>query len=261
MAFVLGGDMGAERTDELQGYDADSGEWIKLIYPKKASNISVCTNGNTVYTFGGKQSGIGLAHIQECYSYSYEENSWKDLPKLTLDNLRYDAVSFVSNDEIYLIGGVNLNSVVTDTIYSYNINTNTDWKPHGKFPAHIKNGIALTNGENVYVGLGDKGANESDFGLWTSSGDFQTWVKLDAELPGVMGNVSSGVIYNNSIYVIDDFDIIWQYDIAKDEWYKRSTCSLGSKNNKLYVLNDTIYILGMNYFVKKLMTYDPSWDN
>lgn len=259
MAFVLGGDMGSKRTNELQGYNADQGEWKQFFpYPKEASNISVCTSGDTVYAFGGKQSVVGQTQIQECYLYSSDENEWKELTTLVGANIRYDAVSFVSDNEVYLIGGVNLNSVVTDTICSFDINTKI-WKEYGKFPAHIKNGIALMNGENVYVGLGDKGTNESDFGLWTSSGDFKTWDKID--LPSVMGNVSSGVIYNNSIYVIDDFDIIWQYDISGEEWYKRSTCSLGSKNNKLYVLNDTIYILGMNYFTQKFMTYDPSWDN
>nr|WP_129733654.1 kelch repeat-containing protein [Parabacteroides goldsteinii] len=260
MAFVLGGDMGSARTGELQGYDAEQGKWIPLAnYPQAASNISVCTSGNTAYTFGGKSSSIGLAHIKDCYSYSFEENNWNQLSELTGDNLRYDAVCFASDNKAYLIGGINLNSVITDTICAYNIGTNT-WESHGKFPVPIKNGIALTNGEKAYVGLGDKGLNESDFGLWTSSDDFTSWVKL-AKPEGRMSNVSSGVIYNNSIYVIDDFDTIWQYAIDEDKWYQRSSCSLGTKNNKLYVLNDKIYVLGMNYLTKKLMTYDPSWDN
>lgn len=260
IAFILGGDLGDKRTNELLGYNASQQVWKPFkAYPIEATNISVCTSGNTVYAFGGKQSVVGQVQIQNCYSYSSSENDWKELKKLEGDNIRHDAVSFVSDNKVYLIGGVNLNSIVTDTIFCYDIDTDT-WKNANKFPHRLKSGIALMNGDNVYIGLGDRDADDKGVGLWTSSVDFSTWYEL-AEPPALMGNVSSGVIYNNSIYVIDDSDIIWQYDIEGNEWHKRSTCSLRTKNNKLYVLNDSIYILGMDYFTKGLVTYDPSWDN
>lgn len=257
-AYVLGGDKGATRSDELWGYNADQGVWKDFApYETPTMGISVCTNGNMVYTFGGKE----LRSISySCNSYNAINNAWTPLKKLEGENVRSDAASFVYDNKAYLIGGTNLHSSATDTIFYYDIQTDT-WHDFGRFPVAFSNGIALTNGNNVYVGLGN--TNGTDRGLWVASdGDFsnESWVRTK-DPRADMSNVSTGVIYNNSIYVVDDFGIVFQYDIANDEWYKRSKCSDRARNFKIYVLNDTIYILGLDRYANVFMTYDPSWDN
>lgn len=257
-AFILGGDFGSTRTNELIGYNADNNVWMKYSsYDKEATNISVCTNGNTVYALGGRQSGFGQNGIlRTCYSYS--GNTWEQFEEeLVGENIRYDAVSFISNDKIYLIGGVNLNSALTDTIFYYDMNAKT-WNGSSRFDVAFSGGIALMKDGNAYVGLGNK---PSECGFFTSSGDFKDWTSLETP-PGLMNKVSTGVVYNDNIYVIDDSGIIWQYNLTENKWYQRSTCPPEKiKNFKIYVLNDMIYILGMDYFNTTLMTYDPSWDN
>lgn len=260
-AFILGGDFGSTRTKELIGYNADNNVWMQYrSYDKEATNISVCTNENTVYALGGRQSGFGQNGIlRTCYSYSYSDNTWNEIDggELVGENIRYDAVSFVSNDKIYLIGGVNLNSALTDTIFYYDMNAKT-WSGSSRFDVAFSGGIALMKDGNAYVGLGNK---PSECGFFTSSGDFKDWTSLETP-PGLMNKVSTGVVYYDNIYVIDDSGIIWQYNLTEDKWYQRSTCLPEKiKNFKIYVLNDMIYILGMDYFNTTLMTYDPSWDN
>ena len=76
-----------------------------------------------------------------------------------------------------------------------------------------------------------------------------------------MDNVSSGIIYNRSIYVIDESGVMWQYDIDNDEWHQRYAYSKGSKNYELFMLNGVVYILSLDYYQKTLVTYDPAWDN
>ena len=76
-----------------------------------------------------------------------------------------------------------------------------------------------------------------------------------------MGNVSTGIIYNRSIYVIDDYGVIWQYSLDENVWYQRSTCPGKSKNFEIFILDDTVYILGLDIFANEFMTYDPTWDN
>lgn len=257
-AYVLGGDKGATRSNELWGYNADQGVWRDFTpYGTQAMGISVCTDGNNAYAFGGK--GVGKVS-NLCYAYNTYNNEWISLKEMDGENVRFDAVSFVYNDYAYVIGGKNLNSTLTDTIFYYDISANT-WHDLSKFPVAFSNGVALTNGDNVYVGLGNK--DESERGLWVASGgDFsnESWTPL-AALPDAMSNVSTGVIYNNSIYVVDDFGVIWQYNIDGDQWYKRSKCSDRARYFKIYVLNDTIHILGLDRYTNIFMTYDPSWDN
>lgn len=257
-AYVLGGDKGATRSDELWGYNADQGVWKDFApYETHAMGISICTSGNTAYAFGGKEIR-GISHF--CYSYNAISNEWTPIKGLEDENARCDAASFIYDNKAYLIGGTNLHSSATDTIFYYDIHADT-WYDFGKFPVAFSNGIALTNGNNVYVGLGN--TNGTERGLWVATdGDFSndSWEPL-AGLPDAMSNVSTGVIYNNSIYVVDDFGVVWQYDIGGDQWYKRSKCSDRARNFKIYVLNDTIYILGLDRYTNIFMTYDPSWDN
>lgn len=257
-AYVLGGDKGATRSDELWGYNADKGVWKDFApYETHAMGISVCTSGNTAYAFGGKEIR-GISRF--CYSYNAISNEWTPIKGLEGENARCDAASFIYDNKAYLIGGTNLHSSATDTIFYYDIQADT-WYDFGKFPVAFSNGIALTNGNNVYVGLGN--TNGTERGLWVATdGDFSndSWEPL-AGLPDAMSNVSTGVIYNNSIYVVDDFGVVWQYDIGGDQWYKRSKCSDRARNFKIYVLNDTIYILGLDRYTNIFMTYDPSWDN
>ena len=251
-AFVVGGDLGPSRTDELYGYSAVNNEW-KLFesYGVKAMNMAACTVDNTAYLFGGNTYA---KNITDCYSYN--NNVWTSLVSLENDNIRSKAVCFSFGDFIYLIGG-NINNLPTDTICYYDIKNNT-WNSFGKFEKTITDGIALTFEDNVYVGLGEKTENR---GLWKASGgDFANWEPLK-EPEGKMGNVSTGIIYNRSIYVIDEYGVIWQYSLDENVWHQRSTCPGKSKNFELFVLNGTIYILGLDYYTKDLMTYDPSWDN
>lgn len=260
-AYVLGGNKGASRSNELWGYDADQGVWGENTpYEFEAIGISVCTdNRNTAYAFGGKEVGPVLPN---CYSFSADNTGWNLLAELEGANKRYDAVSFVFDNKAYLIGGRYSNNTLTDTIFYYDIQADT-WHDFGKFPVAFSNGIALTNGNDVYVGLGNQ--NESGRDLWVATnGDFSkdSWTPLTG-LPADMDNVSTGVIYknNNSIYVVDDYGFVWQYSINDGAWSKRSKCSDRARNFKMYVLNDTIYILGLDSYTNIFMTYDPSWDN
>ena len=251
--FVLGGDVGNSRTNELYGYRASNNMWKQFeSYEVEVMNMAVCTNENTAYVFGGNTL---TQNITKCNSY--KDNVWTPLAPLENGNVRNKAAAFYYNDYIYLVGG-NINSIATDTICSYDIKNNK-WDDFGNFIEPLSNGIALVFEDNVYIGLGDKLANR---GFWKSNGsDFKTWEPLVEELPGKMGSVSTGVIYKRNIYVVDEFGVIWQFSIDDKEWYQRSTCSGKSRNFDIFVLNDTIYILGLDIYANDFMTYDPSWDN
>lgn len=254
-AFVVGGDVGSSKTNELYGYNPTYNEWKSFDpYPIKAMNMAVCAKGDTAYLFGGNTNSLTTG-ITDCYSYT--DNEWTALTPLSGGNIRSKAVCFPYEDRIYLIGG-NTNNIPTDTICYYNL-TDSTWNNYGKFETPVTDGIALVSDSGeVFVGLGEKIPGR---GLWKAAdGKFDIWTDL-SELPDNMGNVSSGVIYGRNIYVIDDYGVIWQYDIDGDEWHQRYAYSKGCKNYELFMLNETIYILSLDYYQKTLVTYDPTWDN
>ncbi len=253
--FVVGGDVGSSKTNELYGYNHTYNEWKSFDpYPIKAMNMAACAKGDTAYLFGGNTNSLTTG-ITNCYSYT--DNEWTALAPLSGGNIRSKAICFPYEDNIYLIGG-NINNIPTDTICRYNL-TDSTWNSYGRFETPVTDGIALVSDSGeVFVGLGEK---ISGRGLWKATdGMFDVWTDL-AALPNNMGNVSSGIIYGRNIYVIDDYGVIWQYDIDGDEWHQRYAYSKGCKNYELFILNDVIYILGLDYYQKTLVTYDPTWDN
>ena len=254
--FVVGGDLGPSKTGELYGYNPTYNEWKTFEpYPVEAINMAVCAKGDTAYIFGGNTNSL-TKDITECYSYA--NNEWTALQPLEDGNIRSKATCFSYDDKIYLIGG-NRKGVPTDTICCYNTEENK-WSNYGKFETAVVGGVALVSDSgDVFVGLGEKATGR---GLWMAIAEegFDTWTSL-AKPSSMMGNVSSGVIYGRSIYVIDDYGIIWQYDMDGNEWHQRYAYSKGSKGYNMFMLDGVVYILSLDFYQKTLVTYDPTWDN
>lgn len=108
-AFVLGGLVGGDYTNNLYGYTPDGGEnnegiWAPLA--SHSSNIyggSVCSDGNSVYVIGGKSNS---GFITDVDSYSYNQWYPHSNMKLSGDMVGImNALSFVHNDSIIVLGG------------------------------------------------------------------------------------------------------------------------------------------------------------
>lgn len=257
-AFIVGGQLSSRYSNELYAYNPIT-RWQRFVdYNESLHRMSVCSKGNTAYVLGGRTS---VKMITTCASYVY--NRWENIQPLNDDMVCADAISFVYNDSIILLGGNAVNEALLDTIYRYDINAQT-WNGAGNFPVPIANGVALTYGDSVFVGLGN---SNGERGWWINTNgqwDKDNWTKL-ADLPTEMGNVSSGVIKDDLCYFIDNNGIIWQYNITEDKWYKCSKFIINKPivppEYRMFILNDIIYILVMNEVGETTFkTYDPIWD-
>ena len=273
-AFVLGGLVGGDYTNNLYGYTPDGGEnnegiWAPLA--SHSSNIyggSVCSDGNSVYVIGGKSNS---GFITDVDSYSYNQWYPHSNMKLSGDMVGImNALSFVHNDSIIVLGGEKAivgddrGVTVQDTIYRWN---GESWKGITDFPQLIKSGVALTTGDSVFVGLGyfskDSIKSYTNRELWlNSSGDWSEWKSLK-KAPDGMGVVSTGVIKDSCLYFIDNKGIIWMYNMDDDKWFKcsQSPSITNVPEYKIMKIGETIYILAINNFNKSsFVTYDPTWD-
>lgn len=270
-AYVLGGKVGDDYTNQLYGYSSELDAWTKLVsYEWNIEGGSVCTDGNSAYIIGGKAAG----NITEIYSYTY--NEWERRPSMKLRNDMVgtlNAISFVQNGSIVVIGGEKILTndsrglIVQDSIYYWE---DGDWNNANNFPIMIKGGIAITEGDSVIVGLGSistdsiSGNSSMNRKLWYSSGgDWNNWTEL-TEAPANMGKVSTGVIKNSCLYFIDDKAVIWMYSLNDNKWYKRSKWNSGVSDKpeyKIMIIGETIYLLAINNFGgSSFVTYDPTWD-
>lgn len=273
-AFVLGGKVGGDYTNNLFGYSPDGGDnsegsWAPLAsYSSNIYGGSVCSDGNSVYVIGGKSnSGI----ISDVYSYTYNQWTSHSYMKLTGDIVgTINAMSFISDNSIVVIGGEKTivgddrGVLIQDTIYSWD---GGNWNGVGDFPQLIKNGISITTGDSVIVGLGysseDSVNCDINRKLWlNTSGNWSVWKSLK-EAPSGMGYVSTGVLKDSCLYFVDNNGNIWMYNLDNSTWYKCSQ-SPGIANvpeYKIMKIGETIYILAINNFGKSsFVTYNPTWD-
>lgn len=197
----------------------------------------------------------------EFYKYKVSLNEWEILPPFP-GTPRWSAKATVqSNGAVtygYVIGGRTTKSFLNE-VWRYNIN-NGEWKQIENFPVSQYGGIVLSKNDTIFAGLGQTGESTSTKTLWISSGDMSTW-KEETEIPNLAGTISSGVILNDLLYVIDSNNRIWEYNIKQKVWTSKSTLGgYKDEGHSMMLLNGSIYI-GMSVFSSSMKKYDPAWDN
>ncbi len=266
--YILGGYSGTGYIKELYGYSPSVNKWAALSsYNENVYGASVCTQDDHVYSVGGRTNSKWFTEL-----YTYENNSWSSFASMDSKMECIFPTSFVYKDSIILIGGERAVTVpeskssmeVQDTIYRYDM-VNKEWIGCGNFPVPIKSGVSITSGDSVFVGLGSISKDNSyERGLWlNTSGNWEDWAEL-ADAPTGMGNVSSGILFKDCLYYIDNAGIIWRFSLATKEWSKMSSFPRKLDNPpvdyRIFLLDDTIYIFLINYYYSYLKIYDPLWD-
>lgn len=256
--YVVGGDLGGERSKEMFGYNVEADEWISMAdCPKAYSQMSTAVYGNQAYLLGGidKQT-IGA----DCQIYNLD-NNWSEPARYSLPEGRFGSVSFVYRDSLYVLGGSdgsnNMNKILRYDLSSLD----AGWEMIAEFPARQRGGIVQVVGDKVYAGLGEGGSGIRN-GFWESSDSLKIWNQIS--IPEKIGSVSSGVYdeRRNSFFMIDNNGKIWEYNLSSSEWTARSLLGYRMNNYHMFMLNGIIYILGQDlYYVNKFIMYNPIWDN
>lgn len=257
-AFIVGGDLGSERTDESYSYKPDVDEWTsEAPYIKSYSQMTACIKGDNAYIIGGTDNSIFATDVQIYIPFS---NTWATMAPLPEGAGRYDAVSFVYRDSVYVLGGVN-NNENSQELWKY---TGETWeKKTDKFPVSQQKGIALVANDKVYAGLGSSTGLKK--GFWVASDSLTAWESAPGSLPGNIGVVSSAVYYKNeqwdSFFMVDNNGKIWEYNLSNSQWIEHATTLQRMNNYHMFILKDKIYILGQDRFENNFfMMYDPVWD-
>lgn len=251
-AYIVGGDLSNQCTNELLSYLPDQDEWVSLTPNKEAySNMTACTYNHAAYVMGGTDKQTAVSGFR-----SYSANVWSDLPDVSA--ARYNAISFAYRDSIYQIGGQDNQAGNSNAISIFDLKRKS-WKiaPY-KFPVAQRSGIALVVDDVVYAGLGEA----SKKGFWYASDSLSKWTAI--EIPENIGVVSAGAYdeQRNSFFMIDENSKIWEYMLENDSWTSHAVFPYSMKNYHMFILNGTIYILGQHmYAANKFMIYDPTWDN
>ncbi|GHT35296.1 hypothetical protein AGMMS49574_24400 [Bacteroidia bacterium] len=259
-AYLLGGDKGSEYTNELWTYNA-SDRWNQLLsYPGAAQKWQTAvTIYDIAYVFGGIDHNGNRTN--SLYRYLPNTNQWESLPSTRTPDAFYSAVGTAIGSSAYFVGG--RRDTIHNEVWAYYAYS-SDWIRKPDFPVKQYAGIALTYNDILYAGFGltDPEGQTSYRQLMALSGTATAWQPKTA-LPSEIGKVRTATVYRGSIYLVDNYGTIWQYDIIADQWTRKSTLPSSNRDDNqhcMFVIDDIIYIgLGMSY--TSLLKYDPSWDN
>ena len=260
-AYLVGGDVGQSYSNIVWEFDPISDSWRdRNIFPLGGRKfVTAFSTDATAYLLGGLVNPG--QPTTEFYKYKVSLNEWEILPPFP-GTPRWSAKATVqSNGAVtygYVIGGRTTKSFLNE-VWRYNIN-NGEWKQIENFPVSQYGGIVLSKNDTIVAGLGQTGESTSTKTLWISSGDMSTW-KEETEIPNLAGTISSGVILNDLLYVIDSNNRIWEYNIKQKVWTSKSTLGgYKDEGHSMMLLNGSIYI-GMSVFSSSMKKYDPAWDN
>lgn len=257
--FLLGGDdLEGNATDEIWMYDAYTRSLQKRsLYPGGPRKLQAVASGNDMaYIYGGYANGEAK---KECFAYDMARNICKpiDVSASGPDSL-YAAVACLTPQAFYVIGGKNKKDKVVRDIWMYNLGS---WSRPGALPESQYGGIAVTDGNTVYAGLGINSNDRGNKTLWVSS-DMQNWTEKAVLSSQANGIIRAGAILNQTIYIVDDLGVIWSHAIqsADKEWIQRSQLPAANREvHCMVVLNNVLYIGFGNSGA--MITYNPIWDN
>jgi len=263
---------GRQPTKQTWEYNILSNRWQNLgdypgdfrVYPV------VFTIGNFAYIGTGMRSSGGeIIANKDFYRINSSSNEWDRTAIETPSEMeaRYLALAFGFKGKGYVVGGYFANRTVSDDVWRYN-SENDSWEEKNPFPEKIYEGISICNNNRVFSGFGKYANGDPIRTLWEYYDATDEW-KYFTEIPDdveVGGTINSGVIVGNTIYIIDDKNVIWACNTESEtkQWeLKAKLPSVFTGGDSQYLLtngiSNSIYV-GLGYSIY-LYEYKPLWDN
>lgn len=223
-------------------------------FGEKRTNVLSLALNDTVYVIFGEFSnpifGGGISAVIDFYKYIPALDAWEKGPKMPdPDAFRTGAVGFVSNEKLYVGGGIYFpanSETYRNDFWEYNPGTGA-WRKVAGLPVRISlfdptihftgryEAAAFSINDTGYVGGGEikgglqltdfwkfnapTGVGPQDTGKWELVGFFPGLPRVDATafVVGEKGYYGTG--YNTQAGYLDDF---WEFDpSAAESWKKR----------------------------------------
>jgi hypothetical protein len=204
--------------------------------PASTTDVGVVVVGKKIYMLGGR---MAYQPVRECWVYDPADAApWKILAPMSQP--RYAAAIAELGGRIYVMGGRGTRNAAADSIFVYDIATNTWNSIYGRMPEGAGHGIgaaALNN--SLYLFGGRYGARTSNF--------FWRWS------PGSFGPLDIAEAFQAGWTQLGSAEVPGAMPLNPPGWYSMKTAVLG---NKIYLLGGLYGQWGSN--MDKVYAYDPS---
>lgn len=213
-------------------------EWeIRADIPQHVYGHGGAIVQNKLYSIGGCETSDWTKTSIKIQVYDYKTDKWSQAADMPIE-LGWPMVA-VHGDKMYVFGGMRSGAISTDKAWRYSP-ANDRWTAIKELPVKAMNGIALTVGHYIYVGLGyqrldktPKGVVENFKNLYRYDPGRDSYERLaDAPegacyaAPGAYaGNiyVVHGASFETGFHDMNDYgwtDGVLCYNIEGDSWRK-----------------------------------------
>ncbi|MCK4783196.1 MAG: hypothetical protein KAV87_05545, partial [Desulfobacteraceae bacterium] len=213
-------------------------EWeIRADIPQHVYGHGGAIVQNKLYSIGGCETSDWTKTSIKMQVYDYKTDKWSQAADMPIE-LGWPMVA-VHGDKMYVFGGMRSGAISTDKAWRYSP-ANDRWTAIKDLPVKAMNGIALTVGHYIYVGLGyqrldktPKGVVENFKNLYRYDPGRDSYERLaDAPegacyaAPGAYaGNiyVVHGASFETGFHDMNDYgwtDGVLCYNIEGDSWRK-----------------------------------------
>ena len=248
----------------------DNDKWTekaKFIGDERIDPVAF-TIGNFAFVGTGRKEG---ENSKDFYQYNSTLDFWTEIATPDDLEVRYQAVAFSLNGKGYLVGGLSSPRGKLNDVWQYDADANF-WKRMNNFPVDFSGGISISGNNQAFVGFGNT-SSEFQRTLWKYDEENDKWDKFATLSDDVGRTIYSGVIIQNTIYIVDEKNKIWACNISNERktWEEKTDLPsaflyehpeyISSGNQLLFTTGKTNSIYVGLGFSKYLYEYRPLWNN
>lgn len=224
-------DVGGTALEDVLMFDWKSTSWVnRPPMPTARCCFSVCSYENTIFAIGGKAfypTGLPLEKIEK---YDTEEGSWESVADVPIKICKHS--SAVHEDAIFVFGGIDEDEEHLDTVFRYEIPTDTWTLVRTEMRRPRAECISLPYNSKIYV-LGGASKHENNVTLDIYDPEINKW-KYEEDFPEERKILAAARI-GNGIYVCGglkhsssrlrrsrtvEIHDLYFYDLRAKEWRK-----------------------------------------
>ena len=177
---------------------------VRADIPHSVYGHGAAAVADRLYIIGGCETADWTKTSRRLQIYNASDDSWTQGPELPVE-LGWPMVA-VYGEIIYVFGGMRNGAVSTDQAWAYDPAANA-WAAIRPLPVKAMNGVAVTVGESVYVGLGYQRVDGSAEGVTENFLDFYRYNPADNSYTR-MADAPEGACYaavgtcDGNVYVV-----------------------------------------------------------
>jgi hypothetical protein len=264
--YVMGGYDGSQVFNTVLEYDPAAPGWTpKAVMPATLHEHACAVWNGKIYVVGGSTTWAAASanNVATIHEYDPASDSW-DSSRAVMPASRDSHAMTALNGKLYVVGGYDVTAARTDTVWEYEISTDT-WLGRAPYPLQISEAGCVALNGLVYVVSGSTGGNTAEVHSFDPATN--TWTRrsdISYARRHIHCTVCSGKIYGFGGYIGGASTIVEEYDPDTDSWTEKTPMTQKRFDHATALLGGDIFVAGgfdSPSYLTSVEVYDPTQES